>query len=51
MGEDRELIRLKALAELKLAGSLTALAREYLKLSRAATERAEKLIQQLEKPL
>ena len=41
---DRELMRLKALAELKLARSLTGLAREYLKLSRAATERAEELI-------
>lgn len=47
----KELIRGQAEAELKLAGALTALAREYLRLSKAATKRAEKLIQELEKPL
>lgn len=48
---ERELIQARAEAELKLASALTALAREYLKLSRAATKRAEKLVQELEKPL
>jgi hypothetical protein len=48
---ERELMRSQAEAELKLAGALTALAREYLRLSRSAAKRAEKLIHELEKPL
>lgn len=48
---DKELMRSQAEAELKLAGALTAVAREYLRLSRAAAKRAEKLIHDLEKPL
>jgi len=49
---ERELIRAEAEAELKLAAALTALARECLRLSRAAAKRAEELIYELEeKPL
>jgi hypothetical protein len=48
---DKELVRAEAEAELKLAGALTAVARECLRLSRESAKRAEKLIHELEKPL